>query len=97
MDRNLSLKANYFMVNYRDIPDTDFLCEYGGDMRLKVSKIPKSDFLSLPVDYLCAIVDSCVLVFENIGKRAGTREDMFNAIVWYKKKNGFKSMFLLNR
>ena len=97
MNRTEGLEAKYLIVHYRDMPDTDFLCEYDGDMRLKVSRIPKSDILSLPLNYFCAIVDSCILVFESIGHRSGTKEDMFNAIVWYKKRNGFKSMFILNR
>ena len=97
MDSNQSMEAAYFMVNYRDMPNTDFLCEYGGDVRLKVSKVDKTDLLSLSGEYLCAIVESCILVFENIGNSVGSKDDIFKAIFWYKKRNGFKTMFILKR
>ena len=90
------IEGKYLLVSYRDIPDIDFICENGGDLRIKVSKIPKSDTKALPEGFLLGTIDKWILVFENISTRiAAEQDEVIRAVHWYKCKFGLKGMNLL--
>ena len=84
------------VVIYKDIPDTDFICAFDSEIRLRVSRVEKSKFFELSRKSLCAILDNCILVFEEIGNQIAPKEDVLKAVFWYRKWLGEKTMYILN-
>ena len=90
------VEGKYLLLSYRDMPDTDFICENGGDLRIRVLKIPKSESKALPQGQLFGSIDKWILVFENISSRVIAEQDeIIRAVYWYKCKFGLQSMNLL--
>lgn len=89
-------RTEYLVLIYKDLPDTDFLCECNGGIRLKITKVNKSRFFELSRKSLCAILDTCVLVFEDVSHSLVAKDDILRAISWYKKWAGQPRMLLLN-
>lgn len=90
------VEGKYLLLSYRDIPNTDFICENGGDLRIRVLKIPKSEITMLPEGHLLGAMDKWVLVFENISARVvAEQEEIIRAVQWYKSRFGLQSMNLL--
>jgi hypothetical protein len=90
------VEGKYLLVSYRDVPDADFICENGGDLRIRVSKIRESDVVTLPQGQLIGSVDKWILIFENISiQLIHEQEDIVRAVHWYKTKFGLKAMSLL--
>lgn len=92
----MHIEGKYLLLSYRDIPDTDFICENGGDLRIRVVKIPKTELTSLPEGLVLETVDKWVLIFENISNKIiKEREEVIRAVHWYKCKFGLQAMNLL--
>ena len=92
----MHIEGKYLLVSYRDIPDTHFICENGGNLRIKVSKISKSDIAPLPEGFLFGIIDKWILVFENISTLIVSEQDeVSRAVHWYKCKLGLSQMNLM--
>ena len=94
--KNITTGPRYLVVTYKDVPDTDFICDCKAEIRLRVSKIPKNKLFELSKTCLCAILDNCILVFEEIGNTLGTNEEILKAIFWYRNWLGEKTMYILN-
>jgi hypothetical protein len=87
---NMYIEGKYLLVNYRDIPHVDFICENGGDLRIRVTKLPESRLDDRPQGVLCEVADKCVFIFENISNRIIEEQDeLVRAIHWYKSRFGF--------
>lgn len=87
------IEGKYLLVNFRDIPHVDFICENGGDLRIRVTKVPESGLEDRPQCVLCEVVDKCVFIFENISNRMiEEQEELVRAIQWYKTRFGLQSM-----
>lgn len=89
-------EARYLVVMYKNAPDIDFVCQCDGKVRLRVCKVEKSRFFDLSKKSLCAIVENCMLVFEEIGCQVAPKEEILKAILWYKRWLGEKHMYILN-
>ncbi|MEJ6981800.1 hypothetical protein WG906_15135 [Pedobacter sp. P351] len=86
------IEGKYLLVSYRDIPHTDFVCENGGDLRVKVTKILKSDEKFNAQCFLSDAADRCVFIFENISSKIiNEQEELLRVIHWYKNKFGLKN------
>ena len=92
----MHLQGKYLLVTYRDLPDTHFICEYGSDLRIRVSRVPKEEMSMIQPDFLARSSSNLVLVFENISNRIIEEQDeLMRAVHWYKTRLGLKSMNLL--
>ena len=92
----MHIEGKYLLLRYRDTPEIDFICENGGDLRIRVSKIPKAQLKNLPEGFLLGTVDRWILVFENISNRIiSEQEEIIRAVHWYKSKIGLSTMNLI--
>lgn len=86
------IEGKYLLVRYRDIPHTDFICENGGDLRVRVTKILKSELKFNPQCFISDAAGKCIFIFENISNRIiEEQEELMRVIHWYKNKFGLKS------
>ncbi len=86
------IEGKYLLVRYRDAPHVDFICENGGDLRIRVTKLPESGVTDRSQCLLCEVADKFVFIFENISNRIiEEQEEWVRAIQWYKTKLGLKS------
>ena len=89
------IEGKYLLVSYRDIPNTDFICEYEGDIRIKVSKIEKSA-LPAPGHSFSGAAEKWILIFENISNKLIQEQDeLLQAVQWYKSKIGLRAMSVI--
>jgi hypothetical protein len=92
----MHLEGKYLLVSYRDIPNTDFICEYDGDIRIRVSKVDRLKVKAVAKGPFLGTNDSWVLVFENISNRLIQEQDeIMRAVSWYKSKVGLGGMNLV--
>ena len=63
------IEGKYLLVRYRDVPHVDFICENGGDLRIRVTKLPESGVSDRSQGLLCEVADKFVFIFENISNR----------------------------
>lgn len=92
----MHIEGKYLLVSYRDIPDIDFICENGGDLRIRVSKVDASEVQVLPEELSEDAASRFVVVFENVSNRViKERGEFLKAIHWYKSKFGVPGMNLL--
>ena len=86
------IEGKYLLVSYRDVPHTDFIYETGGDLRVKVSRILKSDVKFNAQCFLSDTADRCVFIFENISNKiVNEQEELLKVVQWYKNKFGLKN------
>lgn len=92
----MHVEGKYLLVSYRDIPDAQFICEPGGDLRIKVSIVEKSN-LPFHSTFLDNPTVKKVLLFENLSNRGlEERDELFDAIRWYKSKTQLNLMCLIH-
>lgn len=92
----MHIEGKYLLLNYRDMPDTDFICENGGDLRIRVLRIPRNKLDTLPEGELLGAMDKWILVFQNISNRMITeQEELIRAVHWYTCKFGIQQMKML--
>ncbi|WP_207425522.1 hypothetical protein [Pedobacter sp. SYSU D00535] len=89
------MKRKYFILWYKDIPDSDFICEYGGHTRVKVTRVPDVSCLPL-VEGFYGVARDAFFIFENIGLRGGGTDELISAVAWFKKRLGLRSFRLVN-
>lgn len=91
----MHLEGKYLLLSYRDIPDTEFICERCGDLRIRVSFVEPSE-LPIESDSLEELGGQKVLVFENVSNKSVEEQGQYiAAIKWYKSKLGLKIMSLI--
>jgi hypothetical protein len=91
----MHIDGKYLLVKYRDLPDTEFICENGGDLRIRVSRVCRSQLKSLPEGFLLGVVDKSILVFENVSTMLDQENDeIVRAVQWYRRQFGVKMNLL---
>ncbi|WP_207425943.1 hypothetical protein [Pedobacter sp. SYSU D00535] len=80
-----SKKNNFVVVTYSHLPNTEYLCDYEGAIRVKVSKLREQVAAHLSTSQIYALADNCVYLFEDIGSSICSAAELMPAIQWYKK------------
>jgi hypothetical protein len=78
------MSRNYFLLYCHTLPDTEFICEYGGPVRLKATLVTKKEDIPFFTDSLYGILEESIIVFENVGKQWVGKEELLIAINWFK-------------
>lgn len=91
----MAKQLEYLVVQYNDVPDTNFICDCRGRVRLRVSKIEKNRYFEVSRNSLCAVLDNCILVFDEIAHSLGSRHEILRAVFWYRRWLGEQTMLIL--
>lgn len=78
------MSKEYLLLHYADIPHVDFICEYDGLMRIKVTQYNNRLLFPLIKTAIYAIGEGSLYLFEFVGIKLCGKEEIVNAINWYK-------------
>jgi hypothetical protein len=83
---------NYLIVTYKNLPNTEFICDRKGEIRIKVSKIKERVVAMLCANRIYALTDNCLYLFDDVGSKVKSLTDFAPAIEWYKKYSDENNM-----
>jgi hypothetical protein len=75
---------NFVVLTYKSLPETEFICDYKGEIRIKVSKIKEKLTILLSSKRMYAMTDHCLYLFDDVGSKVRSLTDFVPAIEWYK-------------
>ncbi|WP_207534715.1 hypothetical protein [Desertivirga arenae] len=80
-----NVRNNYLVLTYANLPDSQFLCDFRGTIRVKISRIREKINTLSAGTIICGITDDCILLFEDVGCKSITWKDIEGALAWYKR------------
>lgn len=77
------MKTKYFALSYRNLPDTEFICDCTNKLRLKATRI--KDLSTVPlIEGIIGVSETAFFIFENVSSISVDRNSILNAIDWFK-------------
>ncbi|WP_207532439.1 hypothetical protein [Desertivirga arenae] len=79
------MENKFLVLTYKHLPNTEFLCDFEGEVRLRISKMQDKVNTQLPASGLYVIANNGTYFFENIGSVFKSWTDFAYAIEWYQR------------
>ena len=87
-------KLKYLVVDDYNRPNAELICNTNGDPQIRVIKFPKSSLRELSPSAVCAMLKSCLLVFEPVESGLTDKRKLAQAVAWYQDWLGEEMLIL---
>ena len=87
-------KLKYLVVSDYNLPNAELICDSNGAPKIRVTKVPKSKLRELQGESLCAMMKTCILVFEPIQLSLAEKRALVKVVTWYRDWLGEEMVIL---